>query len=105
MASAHAVSRGLASALVAITGGTALAQTTAAPDKTPDWIQTDFTIATALATGRYEIKASYRTIVNDTPVTVYVLQDPSNREDVVECYADDAFRTSKNCMKPSLGAP
>ena len=68
-----------------------------------DWSETDYTLATALATGRYDIKASYRTVYQDIPDTVYVLQDPSNRKDVVECYSFDNFTTSHKCMRPDGG--
>ena len=92
-------------ALLATTGGPAFAAAAPATDKHSDWLETDLTVATALTTGRYEIKASYRTVISDTPITVYVLQDPSNRRDVLECYSDDGFHTTRTCMKPDPGAP
>ena len=84
-------------------GGIKQADKTRTEDAAADWSETEYTLATALATGRYEIKASYRTIYQDTPDTVYVLQDPTNRKDVVECYSFDNFTTSHKCMRPDGG--
>jgi len=77
------------------------AQAAAAP--APDWSETDLVLSKVLATGHYEIKASYRTYIQDVPITVYLLQDPANRKDVLECYSDDGFTTSRKCMRPDGG--
>jgi hypothetical protein len=65
-----------------------------------DWETTDHSVATALATGRYDIRASYRADYKGTPITVYVLQSLTDRADVLECYSNDAYETPVKCMKP-----
>jgi hypothetical protein len=78
----------------------ALAGVSSTEASDPDWVSTEMTIASALATGKYEVRASYRASFKDTPITVYVLQNPTDRADVLECYSNDSYQTPVKCVKP-----
>jgi hypothetical protein len=80
--------------------GVALAGVSSSEANDADWVSTEQTIASALSTGKYEIRASYRASFKDSPITVYVLQNPADRTDVLECYSNDAYQTPVKCVKP-----
>jgi hypothetical protein len=68
-------------------------------DSDPEWEASKDTMSVLIATGDFEIRGSYRLQICGFGLSVYVLQNADDRQQVYECVSDDRYRPAFPCQK------
>lgn len=68
-------------------------------DSKPEWSASKETMAVLIASGKFEIRGSYRLQMCGFGLSVYVLQNSEDLSQVYECVSDDRYRPAFPCQK------